>query len=60
MGELSEKAKGLGNEIAGAAKSATGKATDNPKLQFKGEAQKLKGKAQNVKGDVAGAMGDKI
>lgn len=60
MGEITEKAKGLGNEIAGAAKAGIGKATDNPKLEVEGEAQKLKGAAQKAKGDVQGALGDKI
>ena len=60
MGELTEKAKGLGNEIAGATKSGIGKALDKPDLQVEGEAQKLKGKAQSLKGDALGAVGDKV
>ena len=60
MSELSEKAKGIGNDIAGKTKVAVGKATDNPKLQAKGEVQKAKGAAQKVKGDVEGALGNKI
>ena len=60
MGEFTEKAKGLGNEIAGAAKVGVAKATDNPKLRVEGEAQKVKGSAQKLKGDVKGALGDKI
>ncbi|MBC7505057.1 MAG: CsbD family protein [Sandarakinorhabdus sp.] len=60
MGELTDKAKGLGNEIAGTAKVAAAKATDNPKLKGEGEAQKLKGAAQKIEGDVKGALGNKI
>ena len=30
MGELTDKAKGLGNKVAGSVKEAVGKATDNP------------------------------
>ena len=60
MGELTDKAKGLGNEIAGKAKSAVADATDNPKLKVEGEAQQAKGSAQKLKGDVKGALGDKI
>ena len=60
MGEFTEKAKGLGNEVAGAAKAGIGKATDNSKLEIEGEAQKLKGGAQKLKGDALGAVGDKI
>lgn len=60
MGEFTDKAKGLGNEIAGKAKSVVADATDNPKLKVEGEAQQVKGAAQKVKGDIKGALGDKI
>jgi uncharacterized protein YjbJ (UPF0337 family) len=60
MGELTEKAKGVGNDIAGKTKEALGKATDNAKLQVEGEAQQAKGAAQKVKGSVEGALGNKI
>jgi uncharacterized protein YjbJ (UPF0337 family) len=60
MSELTEKTKGLGNEIAGKAKVAVANATDNPKLHAKGEAQQLKGAAQKAVGSVEGALGDKI
>ena len=60
MGEFTEKAKGLGNEIAGKTKQLVGDATDNPKLKSEGDAQQLKGQAQNIKGSVQGALGDKV
>ena len=60
MGELTDKAKGLGNEIAGNVKQAAGKATDSPHLENEGVAQERKGDAQNVKGKVKGAFGDKV
>jgi uncharacterized protein YjbJ (UPF0337 family) len=60
MGELTEKAKGLGNEIAGKAKVAVAKATDNPKLRVEGDIQQVKGEAQKAKGSVMGAAGDKV
>ena len=60
MGELIDKTKGLGNEIAGSVKSGIGKATDNAKLETEGDAQQVKGAAQKVGGDVKGAFGNKI
>lgn len=60
MGELTEKAKGVGNEIAGTTKQIVGDATDNPKLVIEGDMQRGKGKAQKAVGSVVGALGDKI
>jgi uncharacterized protein YjbJ (UPF0337 family) len=60
MGEFTDKAKGLGNEIAGNAKQVAGDATDNDNLKAEGAAQERKGEAQNLKGKVNGALGDKI
>jgi uncharacterized protein YjbJ (UPF0337 family) len=60
MGELTDKAKGLGNEIAGKTKQVIADATDNPKLKVEGDLQEAKGKVQNVTGSVKGALGDKI
>lgn len=60
MGELKDKAKGLGNQIAGKAKAIAGDATDDISLQVKGKMQQAKGKAQRLAGDVKGAAGDKI
>ena len=60
MGELTDKAKGMGNDIAGKAKVAVGKATDDPKLRTEGQLQQAKGAAQTVVGDIKGAVGNKI
>jgi uncharacterized protein YjbJ (UPF0337 family) len=60
MGEFTDKAKGIGNDIAGKTKVAVGKATNDHKLRVEGEAQQAKGAAQKVKGSVEGALGDKI
>ncbi|MBP6441738.1 MAG: CsbD family protein [Sphingorhabdus sp.] len=60
MGELKDKAKGLGNEIAGNLKQAAGKVFGNQSLQAEGIAQERKGEGQNLKGKVKGAIGDKV
>jgi uncharacterized protein YjbJ (UPF0337 family) len=60
MGELTDKAKGLGNEIAGNIKQAVGKATDRPHLEAEGIVQERKGEAQNLAGKIKGALGDKV
>jgi uncharacterized protein YjbJ (UPF0337 family) len=60
MGELTDKAKGLGNEAAGNVKQGVGKATGDRRLQGEGIAQERKGEAQNLTGEVKGALGDKI
>ena len=60
MGELTDKAKGLGNEIAGNVKQAAGKMSDNEQLKDEGIAQEHKGEAQNLKGKIKGALGDKV
>lgn len=60
MGEFTDKAKGLGNEIAGNVKQAAGKASDNERLQSEGIAQERKGEGQNLKGKLKGVVGDKI
>ncbi len=60
MGELTDKAKGLGNEIAGNVKQAAGKASDNQRLEGEGIAQERKGEGQNLKGKLKGIAGDKI
>lgn len=60
MGELTDKAKGLGNEIAGNVKQAAGKMSDNEHLKDEGIAQEHKGEAQNLKGKIKGALGDKV
>jgi uncharacterized protein YjbJ (UPF0337 family) len=60
MGELKDKAKGLGNEIAGNVKQAAGRASNDPNLEAEGIAQERKGEGQNLKGKVKGALGDKV
>jgi uncharacterized protein YjbJ (UPF0337 family) len=60
MGELKDKAKGIGNEIAGNIKQAAGRATDNKKLEGEGILQERKGEAQQLVGKVKGALGDKV
>ncbi|MBT2185511.1 CsbD family protein [Sphingobium sp. H33] len=60
MGELIDKAKGIGNEIAGNAKQAQGEATNNPDKKAEGLGQEIKGKAQQIKGSIKGALGDKV
>ena len=60
MGELIDKAKGAGNAIAGKAKVAAGKTTDDPALMAEGEVQQVKGAAQKAVGSVKGAAGNKI
>ncbi|WP_430443414.1 CsbD family protein [Sphingorhabdus contaminans] len=60
MGELTDKAKGLGNEIAGNIKQAAGRASNDPRLEAEGIEQERRGEAQNLKGKVKGALGDKV
>lgn len=60
MGELTDKAKGLGNEIAGNIKQAAGEATDKPHLEAEGLVQERKGEAQNLSGKIKAALGDKV
>lgn len=60
MGELKDKAKGIGNELAGNIKQAAGRATNNPELEAEGIAQERKGEAQQLSGKIKGALGDKV
>lgn len=60
MGELTDKAKAAANHVAGSVKEATGKATDNEKLEAEGKVQQVKGDVQNATGTVKGALGDDI
>ena len=50
MGELTDKAAGLGNDLAGKVKEGIGAATDNPELEAEGEAQQLKGEGPEAEG----------
>ena len=56
MGELTDKAKGIANEIAGNTKQMS----SDPETRAEGHAQERKGEAQNLKGEVKGAFGDKV
>ena len=60
MGELKDRAAGLGNELAGKAKQAAGDVTNNAKLKAEGVGQEAKGKAQQAVGKVKGALGDDV
>lgn len=60
MGELKDKAKGIGNEIAGNIKQAAGRANNNSLLEREGIDQERRGEGQNLKGKVKGALGDKV
>ena len=56
MGELKDKAKGVGNEIAGNAKQMS----NDDETRAEGKAQETKGEAQNLKGEAKGAFGNKV
>lgn len=56
MGELTDKAKGIGNELGGKAKQKS----DDPVTRAEGRTQERKGEAQNLKGKIKGALGDKV
>ena len=60
MGEFTDKVAAAGNKLAGEAKEAIGKATNNDKLTAEGQAQQVKGTGQDIKGSVKGALGDDI
>ena len=60
MGELKDKAKGLGNEIVGNIKQAAGKVSGNQRLQAEGIAQERRGEGQKLKGKMKGMIGDKV
>jgi uncharacterized protein YjbJ (UPF0337 family) len=60
MGELTDKAKGIANQVAGQTKQAVGDATDRPDIEAEGAAQDAKGQGQNLKGTVKGLFGDKV
>ncbi|SFR87743.1 CsbD family protein [Sphingomonas jatrophae] len=60
MGEMTDKIKGVANQVAGEVKKAVGDAQDRPDVVAEGEAQKTEGQAQHLKGSVKGALGDKI
>ena len=56
MGELTDKTKGMGNEVAGKVKQQS----NDPGTRAEGHAQEKKGEAQNLKGEVKGKFGNKV
>jgi uncharacterized protein YjbJ (UPF0337 family) len=56
MGELTDKAKGIANEIAGKVKQTS----NDPDRRAEGAGQELKGEGQQLKGSIKGALGDKV
>jgi uncharacterized protein YjbJ (UPF0337 family) len=56
MGELTDKAKGIANEIAGKVKQQS----DDKDTRDEGWVQERKGEGQGLKGKVEGALGNKI
>lgn len=60
MGELTDKAKGLGNEAAGNVKQAAAHASGDPALDKEGRAQERKGEGEQLVGKVKGALGNSI
>lgn len=52
-----DKTEGTAKNISGSIKKAAGKATDNPKLKAKGNAEKAAGKTQSKAGDVKKVFG---
>lgn len=60
MGEMKDRAKGLANEAIGNTKQAAGRATNNPELEARGNAQERKGEVQQAAGKIKGALGDKV
>lgn len=56
MGELTDKAKGIANEVAGKVKQTS----NDPAKREEGRAQEDKGELQNLKGKVKGALGNKV
>ncbi len=56
MGEFTDKAKGLANQVSGSVK----KQSADPDVRAEGRAQDAKGQVQNLAGKVKGALGDKV
>ena len=56
MSELTDKIKGVANEVAGKVKQAIGDGSNDTGLQAEGAAQEGKGHLQQAKGDVKGGI----
>lgn len=55
-----DTAKGKMNEVKGDVKESIGKATDNPRMENEGTADKAKGKAQQAVGHGKDAVRDVV
>ncbi len=60
MGEFTDKAKGLANEVAGKVKQAVGRNSDDPSLEAEGAGQEAKGHVQQTVGKAKGAVKDAV
>lgn len=60
MGEFTDKAKALGDKVAGGVKEGLGDATDNQRLESEGKAQQTEGTAHDVVGTIKGKLGNDI
>ncbi len=60
MGEFTDKAKGLANEMAGKAKQAMGRDGRDPDLAAEGAGQEAKGHVQQAVGNAKGKVKDAI
>jgi uncharacterized protein YjbJ (UPF0337 family) len=58
MGSMSDKAKGVANEVAGNVRQVAGKAIGNTEMQVRGLAQEKKGEAQQAVGKAKDAVKD--
>ena len=55
-----DEIKGKGKQIEGAIKNKAGKLTDNPKLEAKGEAERVAGKLQEKSGKARRKTGEAV
>ncbi len=60
MGEFTDKAKGLANELAGKTKQAIGREGRDPDLEAEGAGQEAKGHVQKAVGKAKGAVKDAV
>jgi uncharacterized protein YjbJ (UPF0337 family) len=54
---MKDKTEGLFHEAKGKVKEVTGKITDNPNLEAKGNSEKIAGKVQEKIGEVKKVLG---
>jgi uncharacterized protein YjbJ (UPF0337 family) len=55
-----DEVKGKGKQIEGTIKNKAGKLTDNPKLEAKGEAERVAGKLQEKSGKARRKTGEAV